>query len=245
MSQKLLADAIGYLSSSMQIMEEEYSIIMHSRKTLLFQNSEAQVKKDVNKDFDVPILCHDGTETCQPVDSFILNQLGSVTDKYNIDFYRDDNLGIFGGISKPMVERNKKLTGKTFKQCGIAITVECDLKTVNFLDIKFDFQNNVYKPCRKANDKPTQMDKNSNHPPSLLKQLKKFIEKRFSETSSSNDIFDKSLKFYHDALKDSGFSNGLHYVESNSNTNDNKREDKKKSHLVQSSFFQEHKDQYW
>ena len=54
-----------------------------------------------------------------------------------------------------MVERNKKLTGKAFKQCGIAITVECNLKTVNFLDIKFDFQNNVYKPCRKANDKPT------------------------------------------------------------------------------------------
>ena len=120
-----------------------------------------------------------------------------------------------------MIERKKKLIVKTFKQCGLGITIECNLKTLNFLDITFDLQNNVYKPYRKANDKPTYINKNSNHPPSILKQLTKSIEKRLSETSSSKDIFDKSLKLYQDALKDSGFCNDLRYVENNNNTNDN------------------------
>ena len=97
------------------------------------------------------------------------------------------------------------------------------MKTVNFLDITFDLQSNVYKPYRKANDKPTYINKSSNHPRSILKQLIKSIEKRLSETSSSKDIFDKSLKLYQDASKDSSFSNDLRYAENSNNTNDNKR----------------------
>ena len=103
-------------------------------------------------------------------------------------------------------------------------------KLLTFLDIIFDLQNNVYKPYRKTNDKPTYINRNSNHPPSILKQLTKSIEKRLSESSSTKDIFDKSLKLYQDALKDSGFSNDLHYVENNNNTNDNKW--KKKGNII-------------
>ena len=122
-----------------------------------------------------------------------------------------------------MIERKKKLIVKTFKQCGLAITIQFNSKNVNFLDITFDLQNSVYKPYRKCNGKPTFMNKNSNHPLSILKQLTKSIEKGHSETSSNKDMFDKSLKFYQDALKDSGFSNDLHYVENNNSTIDNKR----------------------
>ena len=39
-SEKLLTDAISYAKSLINITEEEYSIIMLSRKLLLFQNSE-------------------------------------------------------------------------------------------------------------------------------------------------------------------------------------------------------------
>ena len=94
-----------------------------------------------------------------------------------------------------MIERKKKRIVKTFKQCGLSITIECNLKTVNFLDITFDLQN-VYKPYRKAKDKPAYINKNSSHPPSILEQLTKSVEKRLSKTSSSKDIFDKSLKAY-------------------------------------------------
>ena len=74
------------------------------------------------------------------------------------------------------------------------------MKTVNFLGMTFDQQNNVYKTYRKPKDEPTYINKNSNHPPSILKKLTKSTEKRLSETSSSKEIFEKSLKLYQDAL---------------------------------------------
>ena len=124
-----MSDAISYARPLIDKTKVEYSIIMHSRKMFLFQNSKPQVKKDDNEDFDVPMGCYDGPEICELVGSFILNQLGSVIDKNDIGLYRDDGLGIFCGISKLMIESKKKLIVKTFKQCGLAITIECSLKT--------------------------------------------------------------------------------------------------------------------
>ena len=113
--EKLLTDAISYAKSLIDKTEEEYSIIMHSRKILLFQNSEPWVKKDGDEDFDVPMGCYDGAKICELVGSFILNQLGSIIDKNDIGLYQDDSLGIFCRISKPIIERKKKLIIKTFK----------------------------------------------------------------------------------------------------------------------------------
>ena len=76
-----------------------------------------------------------------------------------------------------MIKRKKKLIVKIFKQCGLATTIKCNLKTVNFLDITFDLQNNVHKPNCKANDKPTYINKNFNHPPSILKQFTNLFKK--------------------------------------------------------------------
>ena len=85
-----MTDAISYAKSLIDITEEEYSIIMHSRKILLFQNSEPWVKKYGKEDFDVPMGCYDGAEVCELVRSFILNQQGSIMDKNYIALYRDD-----------------------------------------------------------------------------------------------------------------------------------------------------------
>ena len=121
---------------------------MHLRKIFLFQNSESWVKKDGNKDFDVPMGCFDGAEICELVGSFILNQLRSVLDKNDIGLYWDDGLGIFCGISKPMIERKKKLIVQTFKQRGLAITIECNLKTYlkSYLIYKIMLINNTVRP---------------------------------------------------------------------------------------------------
>ena len=41
--------------------------------------------------------------------------LGPVIHNNDTGLYRDDGLGIFQGISKPMIERKKKLITKNFK----------------------------------------------------------------------------------------------------------------------------------
>ena len=126
--------------------------------------------------------CYDGVEVCELVGSFILNKLTSIINKSNIGLYRDDGLGIFQNVSKTEIETKKKEIVKVFKGCGLSITIQCNLKIVDFLDVIFDLENNVYKPFRRENNKSIYINKHSHRPPSILKQLPKSIEKRISET---------------------------------------------------------------
>ena len=83
---------------------------------------------------------------------------------------------------------------------------------MGFLDVTFDFfdlENNLYKPYRKPNNKPIYINKESNHPPNVLKQLPKSIAKRKSDASSSKDMFDKSISIYQNALYESCFKEEL------------------------------------
>ena len=83
-----------------------------------------------------------------------------------------------------------------FKTCGFSIVVNTNLKTVNFLDMTFDLDKNIYKPYL------IYINKNSNHPRNTLKQLPKSIDNSISETSSSEEIFNKSSKIYSKAPKE-------------------------------------------
>ena len=201
---------------------------MQSRGTLLFQNSEPWVKKAGNEDFDVPMGCYDGAEVCELIGTFILNRLKPIISEDNVGLYRDDGLGVFQNISKTEIERKKKALIKVFKVCGLSITIQCNLRTVDFLDVTFDLENNTYKPFRKENNKPIYINKHSNHPPNILKQLPKSIEKRISETSSNQDIFDQSIKTYKDALSASGFKDELNFIPPVTNNSRNKTNRKRK-----------------
>ena len=68
------------------------------------------------------------------------------------------------------------------------------------------------KAFHKENNKPIYINKHSNHPTSILKQLPKSVEKQISKTSSNKDISDESIKPYKDALKESGFGEALNYI---------------------------------
>ena len=127
---------------------------MQSRKTLLFNNNELWVKKTGEENFDVPMGCYDGAEVCELVGTYILNELKNVTNKENIDLYRDDGLGICQNIPKTEIERKKKQIAKVFKDCGLSITIKCSLKSIDFLDVTFDLVNHIYKPYRKPSNKP-------------------------------------------------------------------------------------------
>ena len=131
--------------------------------------------------------------------------------KEDVGLYRANGLGIFWNISRSEIERKKKAIVKVFRKCGFSIVVDTNLKTVDFLDVPFDFDKNIYKAYRKSNNSPIYINKNSNHPLNILKQLPKSISKRVSETSSSEEIFNKSIKIYSKAIKESGFTYELKY----------------------------------
>ena len=78
---------------------------------------------------------------------------------------------------------------KIFKNYNLSITIETNIRVVIFFDTTFDLINDIYKPYQKPNDNPVYISKNSNHPPTVLRQLAKSFSKRISETSSNEQIF--------------------------------------------------------
>ena len=84
----------------------------------------------------------------------------------------------------------------------MSITIQCNLKTVDFLDVTFYLDNNVYKPFHKENNKPIIQINTLTIEQAFSKNCQSLIGKRISETSSKKDIFDESIKPYKDDLKE-------------------------------------------
>ena len=63
---------------------------------------------------------------------------------------------------------------------------------MDFSDIFFNFTNGTFKPYRKPNDSPVYIHVNSNHPPSIIKELPMSVTKRISNISPNEEIFDNA-----------------------------------------------------
>ena len=101
-------NAIQFAKEICDILDNDISIIMYAKNTLLFSNGEPWVKKDGDRNFDVPMGCYDGAEICELIGTYLLYQINNVISKENIGLYRDDELRILRNMSGPEVERKKK-----------------------------------------------------------------------------------------------------------------------------------------
>ena len=108
----------------------------------------------------------------------------------------DDSLGILRNYSGTASERKQKEIFKFFKHYDLSITIKTNFRTVNFLDTPFNLMNNTCKLYRKPNDKLLYINKHSNHPQSVLRQLPKSISKRISEITSNEEIFKEIALIY-------------------------------------------------
>ena len=77
------------------------------------------------------------------------------------------------------------------------------------------------------------LNKNSNHPPTVLQQPAKSVGKRNLETSFNEQIFKESIPIYYEALKKSGFHEKLEYVREKVDKHGNEKKKRKaKNNLV-------------
>ena len=131
----------------------------------------------------------------------------------NIGLYRDDGLAVFKNITGPQADRIRKDITRQFKTHGLNITIQTNLKIVNFLDVTFNFNNATYYPYRKPNDHPLYINVECNHPlpPNITKQLPDSINRRISDISCNEEEFNKAKTTYDDALKSSGYTASLSY----------------------------------
>ena len=78
------------------------------------------------------------------------------------------------------------------------------MKIFNHLDATLNLNDGSYRPYKKPNEETNYIHVNSDHPPSILKQLPKSIEKR-SSLSSSKEIFEETAPYYEQHLSNCGY----------------------------------------
>ena len=212
-TETLLKRALTFASEFVEITDDEEEIIMHARKSLLFKDGEPWVKKRKEGIFDVTMGSFDGAEVCQLVGVYLLNELSRLVDKAAIGLYRDDGLGVLENATGHTADKLRKDIVVVFKSVGLRVTIDVNLKIVNFLDATFDLQTGKYQPYRKPGDNPVFLNKRSNHPPVILRNLPSAIGKRISGLSADAETFTQAAPMYNNALRQSGFTEEVEYTE--------------------------------
>ena len=87
---------------------------------------------------------------------------------------------------------------------------------VNYLDVTLNLNDGSYHPYKKPNDEINYIHVNSDHPPSILKQLPMSIEKRLSSLSSSKEILEEAAPYYEQYLSNYRYKEKLNYRDSTS-----------------------------
>ena len=127
---------------------------------------------------------YDGAEVCELVANYLLFELSKLYEKKDIGLYGDGGLTVFKNKSGPISEKIKKSIQAIFRENELKITIQCNLKIVDYLDVTFNITDFSYCPFSKTNNEINYMHKQSNHPPYIIKQLPLSVERRLSKLSS-------------------------------------------------------------
>ena len=171
LSVELLEKSIHFARSIIEIEDKTTDIINHARKSLLFHDGKAWVKKEGNPLFDVTMGSYDGAEVCGVVGLYLLDKLAPQIGTKSIGLYRDDGLAVIYQTNGLKMDRIRKNIIALFKSEGLSITIYTNLIGTDFLDVSFNLEMDKFFPYRKPSNTPLYIHSESNHPPSIIKQL--------------------------------------------------------------------------
>ena len=217
-SRSLLDKAISHAKKYTPISNDTLQAILHSRKSLLFTDQQAWVKKSSDPGFDVTMGSYDGAELCELVGLFILHTLTEIYGDNTCGLYRDDGLCCFHNITSSAADKIRKEITSLFKEkFDLKITIKTNLRIVDFLDVTLNLESGTYKPYSKPNSSPVYINSQSNHPPNIIKRIPSMISERISKISSNKEVFDRAAPFYNNALNTSGYKSNISYKETQAN----------------------------
>ena len=107
---------------------------------------------------------YDGAEICELVGLYALSALKNKINTESLGLYRDDGLATLRRSSGSRADRARKDLIKVFHEMGLKITVQTNLKCVDYLDVTLNLNTGTYQPYRKPNDNPLYVNRLSNHP---------------------------------------------------------------------------------
>ena len=180
---------------------------MNTKEAILFKDGKPWMKKG-NKSFNVTMGSWDGAEVADLVGLYLLSKLSDLD--LDVGLYRDDGLAVLR-LRPRQAELMKKRICRIFSELGLRITASANLKSVNFLDVNFNLETDLYRPYMKPNDTPLYVHKDSNHPKNILENIPLSINRRLSAISANEDVFNAAIPPYQEALLKSGYDFQLKY----------------------------------
>ena len=227
-TEDLLKKSINHAKRYVNISNTDIEIITHARKSLLYNNGEPWVKRN-NEDFDVTMGAYDGAEICEIVGIYLLSLLTKKYSKEDIGLYRDDGLAVFRNISGKEADTIRKHFSAVFKLNGLSLEIECNQKIVNYLDVTLNLEDGTYRPFRKPNEVTTYIHAKSNHPTNIIKQLPISIEKRISNLSINQEVFNEASTHYQEALNKCGYTYKISYQPDKNNAKEANKHNRKRN----------------
>ena len=126
-------------------------------------------------------------------------------------------------------DKARKDLTHAFNELGLNITAQANQLSTNFLDITFDLSNGTYKPYRKPNDQPLYINRHSNHPPPIIRELPISVNKRINSLSCNREVFYNAAPLYNHALKHSNFDFHLNYESPPTHRNTSTRQNRQRN----------------
>ena len=230
-TQDLLNKALNFASEYIYISKCDIDVINHARNTLLLDESHTWTKKQGCL-FGVSMGAYDGAEVCELMGTYMLNVLSKTYSKNNFGLYCDDGLAVLKNKSGPQLEQVKKNFQKIFKEHGLDIIMQCNMKVVNYLDVPLNLNDGIHKPYTKPNNEIKYIHKNAR---SVIRKIPLFIESRLSTLSFNKKLFQEAVPSYQKALQNSGYRHTLtckRPKNDNNNTNINKVKRNRKRQII-------------
>lgn len=228
--------AFKFAKRYVEVTDDDIEIVVHSCKTVLSYNNDIWIKKDNDNNFDVPMGSYHGAELCELMGLFLLDKLRSTFKVGEYGIYRDDGLAVVENSSSSQQERLTKKIRKVFGMHGFKITIEKELKRTEFLDTILDLKNDSHRPYKKPNTKLTYVNRLSNHPNAIKKEIPNIINSRLSQLSSNQHEFDSMKNEYEQALKECNYKERMFYNNGNKNKdqdeNSSKRRRKRRRNII-------------
>ena len=211
-TEELLRNSLDFAKTHIPIDQEDEELIMACRKSVLFSNDKVWTKK--SNDFDVPMGAQDGAEIVELTGIYLLKEVDKFLtthgEKSHAGLYRDDGLIYLENANGPLISKIEKVLHRIFKRNQLKISIMQTGHTVNFLDVTMSTDGTL-KPYKKPNSSLKYVNRSSNHPPSIPKNILSSIQKRLNTISSSEEVFNEAKAAYQQALGEAGYDEKLTY----------------------------------
>ena len=89
------------------------------------------------------MVSFDGAEICKHVGLYLLSKIINIIPSQSVGLYRDDGLATIDHANGPKLDRIRKNIIKCFKNEGLKIKIEINMKFADYLDISLNIMDHI------------------------------------------------------------------------------------------------------